>query len=92
MKRHGGWALLVALNVLGYCVLSLYQTGMAGSPPGSPPFANTTESQLEMVESLKEIKGLLKEQNALLRSGEVKVVVMEPPKPSEPPQAEPKTE
>lgn len=88
MKRHSGWALLLALNVVGYCVLSFYQTSHAGSPIGSPPFANTTESRLEMVEQLKEIKELLKEQNALLRSGEVKVIVTELPKLSPAAQAE----
>jgi hypothetical protein len=82
MKRHAGWALLFALNVLAYCVLGFYQTSIAGSPGNTPPFANTTESRLEMVEQLKEIKNLLKEQNALLRSGDVKVIITELPKPT----------
>jgi hypothetical protein len=80
MNRRTGWILLLVLNALAYCVLGFYQTSMAGSPIGSPPFANTSESRLEMVEQLKEIKDLLKEQNALLRSGDVKVIVTELPK------------
>ena len=35
---------------------------------------------MEMINELREIKGLLKEQNALLRSGDVKVVVVDPKK------------
>ena len=80
MNRHAGWILLVVFNVLAYCVLGFYETTVAGSPTGSPPFANTVEIQLQMVEHLKEIKDLLKEQNALLRSGDVKVIVSELPK------------
>jgi hypothetical protein len=85
MKRRTGLALLLAANVLGYCVLSFYQTTSAASPGGSPPFANSIEQRIEAVEQLKEIKELLREQNALLRSGEVKVTitaikVAEPPK------------
>jgi hypothetical protein len=88
MNRRISWALLLAVNALGYCVLSLYQTGSAASPAAVPPFANSVEQRVEMVEQLKEIKELLKEQNALLRSGEVKVNVTALPK-IEAPRAEP---
>jgi hypothetical protein len=81
MKRLAPWATLLLLNAFAFGMLGLYQTSHAGSPGGSPPFANTSETRLEMVEQLKEIRDLLKEQNALLRSGEVKVIVTELPKP-----------
>jgi hypothetical protein len=79
MKRPSGWALLLAANVLGYCMLSFYQTTTAATPPG-PSFPNSAELRVEMIDQLKEIKDLLKEQNALLRSGDVKVIVTELPK------------
>ena len=60
MKRLAPWATLLLLNAFAFGMLGLYQTGRAGSPP----FANTTESRLEMVEQLKDIRDLLKEQNA----------------------------
>ena len=82
MTRRTGWTLLIAANVLCYCVLSFYQTTDAAqrkvSP--SPPFANSVEQRAVMIKTLGDIKELLKEQNALLRSGKLKVVVSEPEK------------
>jgi hypothetical protein len=84
MKRFAFLATVLLLNVLAFGMLGLYQRTVAGSPSGPPmPFANTTESRLEMIQQLKEIRDLLKEQNALLRSGEVKVIVTELPKVAE---------
>jgi hypothetical protein len=81
MNRRTAFALLLIVNVLGYCVLSFYQTTMAAAPGTvQMPFSNSVEQRLETVEQLKEIKELLKEQNALLRSGDVKVIVTELPK------------
>ena len=79
MKRKSGLMLLVIANVVCYCVLSFYQTGAAQS--GSrPTLANPVEERKEVISNLEEIKNLLKEQNALLRSGQVKVIVTEMPK------------
>jgi hypothetical protein len=39
---------------------------------------------MEMIKELREIRGLLKEQNALLRSGDVKVVIADPKKKVDP--------
>ena len=79
MTRKSGVMLLVIANVLCYCVLSFYQTGAAQS--GSrPTLANPVEERKEVISNLEEIKNLLKEQNALLRSGQVKVIVTEMPK------------
>ena len=81
MKRRAGWALLLVANVLCYCVLSFYQTTDAQQRTGGePPFANSIEQRNEMVAQLREIKELLKEQNALLRSGNLRVVVTLPEK------------
>jgi len=80
MNRRTGWALLVAANVVCYCVLGFYQTPAAAqrSKGATPPFANSVEQRIQMVNHLAEIKELLKEQNALLRSGNLKVIVSEP--------------
>ncbi len=42
-----------------------------------PPFANAVEQRAETIRLLREIRDLLREQNALLKSGKVRVVVRE---------------
>jgi hypothetical protein len=79
MPRKNSWTLLVIANVLVYCVLSFYQTGAAQSGP-RPTLANPVQERMEMIANLQDIKALLKEQNALLRSGQVKVIVTEMPR------------
>jgi len=59
-----GFANLAALGVLGF-----YSTLGAAPQVGQPPFANPVEQRAEQVRELREIKELLKEQNALLKSG-----------------------
>jgi len=66
------WMLLVGVNMLAWCVLSFHQTSNAA--PGEP-FANAVSQRAEMIAELKEIKTLLKEQNTLLRTGKIRVVV-----------------
>lgn len=66
------WSLLVAANVAVLCMLGLYSTGGAAPQSGQPPFANSVEQRVEMIGELREIKELLKEQNALLRGGAAK--------------------
>lgn len=79
MSQKNGWMLILVANVLCYCVLSFYQTSEAQT--GAPPtLANPVQQRTEMISELEEIKNLLKEQNALLRSGQVKVIVTELPK------------
>jgi len=68
------WAMLVGANALGYCMLSFYQAGVAQTPP-IQPFANAVEQRIEMIAQLREINAELKAQNALLRSGTLKVVI-----------------
>jgi hypothetical protein len=81
MLRLNRWMLLVIANVLCWGMLSFYQTGNAQQRTGGdPPFANSIEQRMEMVTELKEIKNLLKEQNALLSSGNLRVVITLPEK------------
>lgn len=70
------WSLLVAANVIFCCMLSFYQNGNAAPAPRSgEPFANSLSQRNEMIRELKEIKALMREQNALLQSGKVRVSV-----------------
>lgn len=75
MKRRTGWALLVAANVVCYCVLTFYGTTDAAGAKSQQPFANAVQQRIEMINHLGDIRQLLKEQNALLRSGNLKVIV-----------------
>jgi hypothetical protein len=60
-------ALSAALFTCG--MLGLYSTACAQQQRGTQlPFSNSVEQRGEMVRELKEIKGLLREQNALLRT------------------------
>jgi len=61
------WSLLVAANVVVWCVLSFYQASSAAPGAGKAPFANSVEQRQQMIRELQEIKTLLKEQNSLLR-------------------------
>ncbi len=80
--RNTAWAsramLLLVILVLLWGVLSLYRSSDAGAQAPGEPFANATAQRSEMIACLKEIRDLLKEQNALLRSGSVRVVLAEP--------------
>lgn len=78
------WLALLALTVVGLCVLGLYSPSGA-QPPDNLPFANSVEQRQEMIAQLKEISALLKEQNALLKSGRLAVVVVEPTVAAPPP-------
>lgn len=75
------WVILVAANVLGWCMLCLHQSTDAAPAKESGPFANSVEQRFEMIQQLREINAQLKEQNALLRSGSLKVVVQTPARP-----------
>ena len=80
MNRLTRYGLLLAIIILCYCVLSFYQATSAQPPQAKEPFANSVEQRFEMVKLLTEIRDQLKEQNALLRSGEVKVMIVQPKK------------
>ena len=69
------WTALLAFNVAMWCMLGFYGSMTAAPQRGQPPFANAVEQRAEMVRQLQEINAALKEQNALLRSGKIQVVV-----------------
>ena len=70
------WSLAAVVAPL--CVLGFYSTTGA-VPQGQPPFIDAVEQRGEMIQQLREIKDLLKEQNALLR-GVLKTSANETPK------------
>ena len=61
-------ALLIVANVALLCMLSFYRTTDAAPPTVRQPFANPVAQREQMISELQEIKALLKEQNALLRT------------------------
>lgn len=77
MHKRNVWSTLVMTAVLSVGVLSFYRTSPA-APGQQMPFANPTGQRQEMVEQLKELNRLIKQQNALLSSGKLRVVAIEP--------------
>ena len=75
------WTLLVTLNVLGWCMLCFHENSTAAPGKENAPFANAVEQRFEIIHQLREVNAQLKEQNALLRSGTLKVVVQPPARP-----------
>jgi hypothetical protein len=69
------FGLLAAAGAILLCVLGLYRPSTAAGPENNQPFANSVEQRAETVEQLKAIVAELKEQNALLRSGNLRVLV-----------------
>lgn len=61
------WSVGPFLLGVGLCVLGFYSSSGAAPQGGQPPFANSVEQRSETIRELREIKELLKEQNALLR-------------------------
>jgi hypothetical protein len=76
------WTWLVVANAVVVGVLGFYSTLGAAPQSGQPPFANPVEQRSDMVRELREIKDLLKEQNALLRGGAVKTNAGTPANPA----------
>jgi hypothetical protein len=74
------WMLLVTANVSVLGVLGFYSIGGAAPQSGQPPFANSVEQRAETIAELREIKELLKEQNALLRAGTEKTARSDSPR------------
>ena len=67
-RKALAWTLLIVANMLVISVLSLLRSTDAAPPSARPPFSNSVEQRGHMIEELREIKALMKEQNALLRS------------------------
>ena len=69
MKIHlPAWSLVPILVGAALGVLGFYSSSGAAPQGGQPPFANSVEQRSETIRELREIKELLKEQNAMLRS------------------------
>jgi hypothetical protein len=72
------WKYLLAANLLAWGMLGLLQTSLGVDREPAQPFANAEEQRMQIIELLQETNALLKEQNALLRSGKLQVVVAAP--------------
>jgi len=68
-NRSFRWTMLLAANAVVVSVLGFYSTSGAAPQAGQPPFNNSVEQREAQVRELREIKELLKEQNALLKAG-----------------------
>ena len=78
------WALLLIANAMMWGMLGFYQSSSAAPRGTREPFANSVAQRAEMITQLKaisaELKNVrtqLKQQNELLQSGKVKVVVVD---------------
>ena len=77
-KTMFGMVILTAANVFLACMLGFQQTTSQAQQSGRQPFANSVEQRGEMIEQLKSLNAALREQNELLRSGQLKVVIDDP--------------
>jgi hypothetical protein len=68
---------LTTLPALAFCVLGFYGVLSAQAPQVNPPFASAIDQQNEIIAQLKELNRQLREQNTLLRSGGLHVVIAE---------------
>lgn len=75
-KTRAAWTALLATNVVSLGMLGFYQTTTAAPPQNPEPFANAVQQRFEMIDALRDISSQLKEQNALLRSGKLEVVIV----------------
>lgn len=77
------WMALLVANAVVLGVLGLYRASEAQPNRNPLPFANDVEQRFEIIAQLQKINQQLAEQNALLRSGKLRVVV-ELPNPAGP--------
>jgi len=73
--RINSWLFPLVAVAATWGVLSFYQSSSAQQRGATQPFANSVEQRMEMISHLKSIEQLMREQNELLRSGKLKVVV-----------------
>ena len=69
------WMALVAFNVLSFALLGWHRPSGAEPRESNQPFANAEEQRGEIINELKQLNALIKEQNTLLRSGKLRVIV-----------------
>ena len=65
MKRHALSAALLVMAIMVCVALGLYQTSQAAQKEA--PFPNSVQQRLDMINELKTISSLLREQNQLLK-------------------------
>lgn len=67
--------ILIVLNVVSLSVLGFYRTSDAAPRQAPQQVANPTEQMFEVINELKQLNVLMKEQNELLRTGKARVVI-----------------
>jgi hypothetical protein len=75
IRDRAPWLVVFAATTLIAGVLGLYRTVAAAPKEEREPFANAVAQRAEMIALLKDIQAQLKEQNQLLASGKLTVVV-----------------
>ncbi len=76
-RRNFSFTALLAVNVACWCVLGFYQSPGWAQKRREPPFANAVEQRNETIEQLRKLNAQLELQNTFLRSGQLKVIVVE---------------
>jgi 2-iminoacetate synthase ThiH len=75
IRRRAPWLVVFVAIALISGVLGLNRTGSAAPKEEREPFANAVAQRAEMIALLKDIQAQLKEQNQLLGSGKLTVIV-----------------
>lgn len=70
------WQLLIVFNVLCLAAGWWYSHSDAAPPEVKQPFANPVQQRESMIRLLQESNQLLREQNALLKSGQLQVQIV----------------
>jgi len=70
------WSWSFVAVILFFCVLGFYRTSPA-APTAQQPFGNSLGQRQQIIDQLKETNRLLRQQIALLQSGQVTVVVVD---------------
>ena len=73
-KSNTRWFVLVAANVVAWCMLSFYGSTGAAPTTAKQPFRNPVEQRQQIIRELQDIKALLKEQTAVIREAAAKDV------------------
>ena len=66
-KNQLNWIVLATVNLCVLGMLFFHQESSAWQTGQQQPFANAVDQRQEMIRELKAIRGLLEEQNTLLR-------------------------
>jgi hypothetical protein len=75
MRIHSiGFLTIVTLILVSLCVLGFYRTSSAAPPQQT--FGNAAAQRIEIIKQLQLINQQLKEQNELLRKGNVPVTIV----------------